>query len=193
MAVLPASDEFDASLKAAVIEAANAVIGAESGEICGFTRTVCVDGTASRELVLYDSVPGGAGYVRKAAASLNAVLAAARAMLDGCQCEKSCYKCLRSYENQFEHTLLDKRLIQPYLDHLLVLNSAQEQARLAAYGAGSLRLCGSNPSAWVQRQCQTAGGAFLALCAGIDDSAVNQATPWAEFLVISFAILYRIG
>lgn len=178
-----ASDEFDASLKAAVIEAANAVVGAESGEICGFARTVCVDGAASRELVLYDSVPGGAGYVRKAAASLEAVLAAARAMLDGCQCEKSCYKCLRSYENQFEHILLDKRLIQPYLDHLLVLNSKQEQARLAAYGAGSLRFCGSNPSAWIQRQCQTAGGAFLALCTGIDDSAVNQATPWAEFLV----------
>ncbi len=43
-------------------------------------------------------------------------------MLDGCQCEKSCYKCLRSCENQFEHQLLDKELIRPYLDHLVALN-----------------------------------------------------------------------
>ena len=52
------------------------------------------------------------------AAQFEEVLRVARALLDGCQCEKSCYKCLRSYGNQFEHKLLDKRLIAPYLDSL---------------------------------------------------------------------------
>jgi hypothetical protein len=180
-----ASEEFFASLKAAIIEAANTVVGAESGEISGFTRTMQVDGEVQRSLVLYDSVPGGAGYVRKAAAQLAAILAAARTLLDGCQCEKSCYKCLRFYENQFEHKLLDKSLIQPYLDQLLMLNSATERTRLAAYGTESQRYCGSTPSAWLQRKYRTSGGGLLAICSGVDDSDVNQATPWTEFLVTS--------
>jgi hypothetical protein len=177
-----ASDTFFASLKAAIIEAANTAIGAESGEISGFTRTMQVDGEVRRDLVLYDSVPGGAGYVRKAASQLEAILAAARALLDGCQCEKSCYKCLRFYENQFEHKLLDKSLIQPYLDHLLMLNSERERSRLAD-GPGSQHYCGSNPSAWLQRKYRTSGGGLLVICSGVDDSDVNQATPWTEFLV----------
>src|SRR5262249_12589623 len=89
------SEEFYASLKAAIIEAANSVVRAESGEIDGFTRKVGVEDEERCELVLYDSVPGGAGYVRKAQAHFDAILTTARALLDGCQCEKSCYKCLR--------------------------------------------------------------------------------------------------
>lgn len=50
----------------------------------------------------------------------NHQLAAVRQLLaDGRQCERSCYKCLRSYENQFEHRLLDKQRLRPFLDHLL--------------------------------------------------------------------------
>ena len=49
------------------------MVGAESGEISGFARTMQVDGEVQRDLVLYDSVPGGAGYVRKAAAQLAAI------------------------------------------------------------------------------------------------------------------------
>ncbi|MBW1716033.1 MAG: DEAD/DEAH box helicase [Deltaproteobacteria bacterium] len=176
------SDEFYTSLKAAIIEASNSIAGAESGEIGGFTRKVTSEGE-HRDLILYDSVPGGAGYVRKAATQINEILTAARSILDGCQCEKSCYKCLRSYENQFEHKLLDKRLIQPYLDHLLVLNSESERSRLAAYDPGSRRFCGNNPSLWLQRRCSALGGSFLALCSNIDDSDVERAKPWAEFLI----------
>jgi ATP-dependent helicase YprA (DUF1998 family) len=126
------TDEFYASLKAALIEASTSVVRAESGEIEGFTRTVMRDGNVRRDLILYDNVPGGGGYVRKVAQAFALVLSTARQMLDGCQCEKSCYKCLRSYENQFEHSLLDKTLIQPYLDRLIVLNRPEEQQRIAS-------------------------------------------------------------
>ena len=177
------SEEFYASLQAAIIAAANSVVRAESGEIGGFTRRVNIHGEERCDLVLYDSVPGGAGYVRKAQAQFNAILATARALLDGCQCEKSCYKCLRTYENQFEHKLLDKTLIQAYLDELLVLNSEEEQARLNQYEAGSQRFCGSNPSAWLQRNWRSNGGSLAGICAGIDNSSIQQATPWAEFIV----------
>jgi ATP-dependent helicase YprA (DUF1998 family) len=123
------SDEFYASLKAALIEASTSVVRAESGEIGGFTRSVMRDGNVRRDLILYDNVPGGAGYVRKVAQAVGVVLSTARQMLDGCQCEKSCYKCLRSYENQFEHSLLDKTLIQPYLDRLIAGNNREEQRK----------------------------------------------------------------
>ena len=75
-------------------------------------------------------------------------------------CEKSCYKCLRSYGNQFEHKLLDKTLIQPYLDEAIVLNSAEEKTRLAAFDKGAQRYCGTNASAWLQKRWRTIGGSL---------------------------------
>jgi ATP-dependent helicase YprA (DUF1998 family) len=77
-------------MKAALIEAATSIVGAEDGEISGFTRRMTVDGEQRRDLILYDNVAGGTGYVRKATANIESVLRAAREMLDGCQCEKSC-------------------------------------------------------------------------------------------------------
>jgi len=116
-------ESFFVSLKAALIEAAISVAGAESGEIGGFTLTALADGNQRTDLVLYDQVPGGAGYVRKTGAHFDTVLSVARGILDGCQCERSCYRCLRSYENQYEHKILDKRGIKDYLDKLLMLNT----------------------------------------------------------------------
>jgi hypothetical protein len=178
-----ASDEFFASLKAAIIEAANAVARVESGEISGFIRKRKENGQDTFDLLLYDGVPGGAGYVRKVAASMPAVLSAARDILDGCQCEKSCYKCLRSYENQFEHRLLDKELIRSYLDYLLSLNSSEAQAQLTSYGEGSQRFCGIHPSSWLQRQMRGAKDSLLLICDGIDNRELPQAMPWAKFLI----------
>ena len=77
------------------------------------------DESPCRELVLFDDASGGSRYVRKASSNLREMVAAARALLDNCHCDKSCYRCLRTYENQFEHRLLDKQIIEPYLDQLL--------------------------------------------------------------------------
>jgi hypothetical protein len=176
------SEEFFASMKAALIEAATSIVGAEDGEISGFTRRMTVDGEQRRDLILYDNVAGGAGYVRKAAANIEPVLRAAREMLDGCQCEKSCYKCLRSYGNQFEHKLLDKTLIQPYLDEVIVLNSTEEKSRLAPFGTGAQRYCGTNGSAWLQKRWRTVGGSLSAIVSAIDNGRPPQAAAWGEFL-----------
>jgi len=176
------SEEFFASMKAALIEAATSTVGAEAGEISGFNRAMTSEGETRRDLILYDNVAGGAGYVRKAAANMEGVLQAARQMLDGCQCEKSCYKCLRSYENQFEHKLLDKTLIQPYLDHLIVLNSTEEKARLVAFGPGTQRYCGSNGSAWLQRRWRSVRGSLCAVVTYVDNEHPAQAAAWGELL-----------
>jgi ATP-dependent helicase YprA (DUF1998 family) len=114
------SEEFYASLKSATIQATASVVSAEDDEIDGFVRTVMkADESPRRQLVLFDDAAGGSGYVRKASSNLREIVAAARALLDNCRCDKSCYRCLRTYENQFEHRLLDKQLIKPYLDGLL--------------------------------------------------------------------------
>lgn len=176
------SEEFFASMKAALIEAATSIAGAEDGEISGFTRRMTSNGDQRRDLILYDNVAGGAGYVRRAAANIQAVLRAAREMLDGCQCERSCYKCLRSYGNQFEHKLLDKTLIQPYLDQVIVLNSAEEKTRLAPFGSGAQRYCGTNASAWLQKRWRASGGSLSAVVSGIDNERAPQAAAWGEFL-----------
>jgi ATP-dependent helicase YprA (DUF1998 family) len=59
-----------------------------------------------RLAVLYEEVPGGAGYLRQLAERLGEVADAIVPVLDGCACEKSCYACLRSYGNQQESHLL---------------------------------------------------------------------------------------
>ncbi|MCZ2155718.1 MAG: DEAD/DEAH box helicase [Bryobacterales bacterium] len=176
------SEEFFSSMKAALIQAATSIVDAEDGEISGFSRTMNIDGETRTDLILYDNVAGGAGYVRKAAGNVEEVLKAARQMLDGCQCEKSCYKCLRSYENQFEHKLLDKALIQTYLDQLIVSNSEAEKNKLAAFGSGAQRYCGMSPSAWLQKRWRSIGGSLRAVVSSIDNEKPAQAVAWGEFL-----------
>lgn len=71
-----------------------------------------IDGTlhhwqagASSAVVIYDTVPGGAGHARRIRDSLAAVVDAAIERMERCDCgpETSCYGCLRSYGNQLWH------------------------------------------------------------------------------------------
>jgi ATP-dependent helicase YprA (DUF1998 family) len=71
-----------------------------------------------RLAVLYEEVPGGAGYLRQLAERLGEVADAIVPVLDGCACEKSCYACLRSYGNQQESHLLDRHVAADFLRRL---------------------------------------------------------------------------
>lgn len=75
-------------------------------------------------LVLYDSVPGGAGLVSRLEdeTMLRACLEAARQRVSGvCGCapDTSCYGCLRSFRNQFAHQELRRGAVADYLTNLL--------------------------------------------------------------------------
>ncbi len=64
-------------------------------------------------IIIYDNVPGGAGLVvqMEQASVFAQVLKNARARVEGkCDCDTSCYGCLRSYQNQFAHHKLDRKL-----------------------------------------------------------------------------------
>ncbi|HQC14879.1 DUF1998 domain-containing protein, partial [Mesotoga prima] len=78
-------------------------------------------------LVLFDSVPGGAGHVRRVVHErrLGEILLETLRIVENCDCGKenegkaSCYGCLRNYSNQFFHEILDRSkvigFLQPYL------------------------------------------------------------------------------
>ena len=62
------------------------------------------------DLYIYDQAAGGAGFVKAAAADPRRLVCSAIEVLDDCTCEDSCYQCLRSYKNRFDHGFLDRRL-----------------------------------------------------------------------------------
>ncbi|MBY4571135.1 DEAD/DEAH box helicase [Gordonia sihwensis] len=75
-----------------------------------------IDGTLSwskdgkRSIVLFDTVPGGAGASKKIAENLQRVVRFAVDRVSRCDCgeETSCYGCLRSYRNDRHHDRLSR-------------------------------------------------------------------------------------
>ncbi|MDP9300832.1 MAG: DEAD/DEAH box helicase [Actinomycetota bacterium] len=63
-------------------------------------------------LVLYDTMPGGTGYIPKlfadGASGLQEAAKMAAERLAGCMCTDSCHRCLRDFWNQRVHRLLDR-------------------------------------------------------------------------------------
>lgn len=87
----------------------------ESAPRLGISRDD-VDGTVGRvdrerlSLVLFDTVPGGAGHARRLGDSLPQLIGSAIDRTTTCECgeDTSCYSCLRSYSNQLWHEQLSR-------------------------------------------------------------------------------------
>ncbi|AGT93585.1 dead/deah box helicase [Rhodococcus erythropolis CCM2595] len=87
-----------------------------------------IDGTLSwsadgrRSIVLFDTVPAGAGAAKKIAENLGAVLEGAVERVQSCECgeETSCYGCLRSYRNARHHEKLSRRGALAIFRHLQI-------------------------------------------------------------------------
>jgi hypothetical protein len=73
------------------------------------------------EIYLYDTLPGGAGFVRQAGRLGLQLFEEALRILEQCpdDCDSACYRCLRSYKNKFEHHLLDRHIAASLLRYLL--------------------------------------------------------------------------
>ncbi|MCA1791325.1 MAG: DUF1998 domain-containing protein [Thioalkalivibrio sp.] len=71
------------------------------------------------EIYLYDLTPGGAGFVRSAAADPKRLFKEALARLESCDCTHSCYECLRSYKNKWDHKYLDRNLGGAFIRHVI--------------------------------------------------------------------------
>lgn len=81
-----------------------------------------LDRTPRYSIIIYDSVPGGAGHSRRLVTEdgrlLYSILQKAYKRMSECNCDPSCYNCLRSYDNQRIHDSLDRELAANFLEHL---------------------------------------------------------------------------
>lgn len=73
------------------------------------------------EIYLYDTLSGGAGFTQQVSQLGRKIFELALERLVECpaQCEESCYRCLRSFRNRFEHTQLDRHVGASLLRYLL--------------------------------------------------------------------------
>ena len=64
------------------------------------------------EIYIYDTLAGGAGFSRRAGELGLKLYTEALDLLASCpvDCDKSCYRCLRSFKNRFDHGLLDRHI-----------------------------------------------------------------------------------
>jgi len=73
------------------------------------------------EIFLYDTLPGGAGFSSQLVDKGLELFQRALQLVKGCpeNCDVSCYRCLRSFKNKFEHGLLDRHVAAELLEFLL--------------------------------------------------------------------------
>ncbi len=79
------------------------------------------------EIFLYDVLPGGAGFAGQLVNRGHELFNRALELLKNCpeNCDVSCYRCLRSFKNKFEHGLLDRHVGAELLEYLVSGNHAE--------------------------------------------------------------------
>ena len=105
----------------ALASAASEILEIEASEIGAEYRVAMTSGgrTGNQvEVYLYDLTPGGAGFVSAATAKPAALFEEALARLESCDCTHSCYECLRSYKNKWDHKYLDRTMGAAFLRHV---------------------------------------------------------------------------
>jgi ATP-dependent helicase YprA (DUF1998 family) len=90
----------------AALVAATTKLGIARGDMDGVIRW----SSGLPSLVLYDTVPGGAGHAVHLKDRVSELIDAAATLVCNCECgeSSSCYGCLRSYENQYAHDQLSR-------------------------------------------------------------------------------------
>ncbi|MEW5807411.1 MAG: DEAD/DEAH box helicase [Acidobacteriota bacterium] len=102
------------TLAEAILAGAENLLELEPFELSAFVRPA-PGGQMGEQIVIYETVPGGAGYVEEMARRLPEVARAAQQRLYGHFCAKACYLCLKHYRNQKWHPFFDKNLIRDVL------------------------------------------------------------------------------
>lgn len=106
-------DGFWESLMYAIIEGMSSVLEIDRNDIDG---TLHVRNLHTKSIILFDTVPGGAGHVKRLLdqEQLIKVLHNALERISNCSCggknqDTSCYNCLRNYYNQYCHDKLKRQ------------------------------------------------------------------------------------
>jgi superfamily II DNA/RNA helicase len=107
------------SLMYALLDGASEELGIRRDDVDGtlFYR----DFGKPPHMILYDTVPGGAGHVERIHNKLLQVTGSAMEKVSNCECgeDTSCYNCLRNYRNQFFHDDLQRGMAMKVLELML--------------------------------------------------------------------------
>ncbi len=150
---LPEPDNlsFWLSLKYALLQGASRALQIERRDIDGVLFPDESGQQWRQTIVLYDNVPGGAGHVKRIEQEMRQVVAAALEIVD-CDCETSCYRCLREYSNQWEHHLLDRNPVAEFLRAL----DADLQQNSPVDASGMYPVAAVNQTVWLWEQALNA-------------------------------------
>ena len=137
----------------------------EDGEVQSDFRSALSEGGQSGievEVYLYDTLPGGAGFARRAGDRLPRILERASEVLAACSCDASCYNCLRSFKNKMEHDRLDRHIGRDLLEYLLrgtlpTLSAKRESTAVRVLAEDVARQAGSDVAAVVDSDVEVLG------------------------------------
>jgi phage FluMu protein Com len=106
----------------ALVLASSRVLDIDAQELTVGYRII-QEGTDSGyvDLYLFDTLSGGAGYSYEAGRRINEIIPETLVVLKSCEnnCDSSCYKCLRNYQNQMKHDSLNRILGLELLQYLI--------------------------------------------------------------------------
>jgi len=113
------------TLSEAITLAATKRLEIEAGELQAEYRPALTPGGhqgLEAEIYIYDTLAGGAGFARRIGELGKVVFEDTIRLLEECPagCDQSCYRCLRSFKNRFEHGLLDRHLGASLLRYLVL-------------------------------------------------------------------------
>jgi ATP-dependent helicase YprA (DUF1998 family)/very-short-patch-repair endonuclease len=108
------AQKFARTLGKALVAGAQELLELEPDELAFMSHRGADGGSL---LTFYETAPGGAGYLAELASRLPEWARFAYERLYGHTCDRACYRCLKSYRNQYDHALLDKRLVRDVLFH----------------------------------------------------------------------------
>jgi len=108
----------------ALAKAACDLLEIEPGELMAEYRPALTPAGTSgleAEIFLYDTLPGGAGFASQLAGRGLELSQRALHLMKTCpeNCDSSCYRCLRSFKNKFEHSQLDRHVGAELLEYLI--------------------------------------------------------------------------
>ncbi len=138
------------TLAEALRAGASSLLQLEPEELSVFVRRPS-DGSLGEQIVFYENVPGGAGYLEEMAERLPDVARRAQEILYAHDCLRACYLCLKHYRNQEWHGLFDKDLIRDLLVDLAALERVPRREARPGEGLEALvrmaeaRAQGSDP------------------------------------------------
>jgi len=115
---------FCRTLGKALVVGAQERLEIEQDEIAYFQHP---DGAGGWTLVFYETAPGGAGYLEQLAQDLRGWARASHDRLYNHDCERACYRCLKTARNQFDHALLNKELVRSAVFQLSVVQPIAER------------------------------------------------------------------